>query len=178
MDKSLVFTFQSNAVCISDISHWISSTSDCKSEISEALHPWLCCKSAIACHWLAIVHSAVDTLVVKAVKSEVFAFPAIALATSQAVWNQLLFVNSEILSQGWIAVAPNAALLLIVAKSLIVFCFVFNAFVTTLFSTALVEEVDNAESIVICSSFSNYIIDNIIISSSIIVWIFYWVCIR
>lgn len=45
------------------------------------------------------------------------------------------------------AVAPAAAQLRIVAKSDIVFCLLFNALATTLFSTAFVEVVDKAVSI-------------------------------
>jgi hypothetical protein len=58
-----------------------------------------------------------------------------------------LLVNSDILSKACKAVAHAAAQLRIVAKSDIVACFQFNAFVTTLFSTALVEVVERAESI-------------------------------
>jgi hypothetical protein len=53
------------------------------------------------------------------------------------------------LSQGCKADAHNKALLRIVFKSVIVFCFVLIAFVITLFSTALVDVVERAVSTLI-----------------------------
>jgi hypothetical protein len=55
--------------------------------------------------------------------------------------------KTDKLSQGCTAVFQAAAQALIVARSLITFCFVNNALVTTLFSTALVDVVERSLSI-------------------------------
>ena len=105
-------------------------------------------------HVRQVIQVLVITLLFIAIPSpavNVSCFPAIAEATSPAVWYQALFVNCVMLAQGCKAVAHAAAQLSIADKFAIVSCLLLRAWVITLFSTGLVDVVDKAVSITICA---------------------------